>query len=336
MKNRVSPIPILIFCLAACLAATVFVLARWCRSRSLRPSANGPLPDTPPVESFTSAQPPSVDSVIEIWKRVASERDVPLKSIRQVSTLLLDVLNYAGVTPGEDELRRYRQSLQLFAEHYRFALNHPKSAPGMEYWLSFCIVEGFVREPIDKALLNEIRSQHLELVEEITGVIERRIRGNLPQQEYDSMRNLTEEGLEHFRKETSRRIAVYMEDFLCPAFKNALGARARAEVIAHYNESDSLPKLQEPEFMMVTKAGAFRTAYKNYIENEIGQFLFDMFIRTLDFKLNKNKYWGYMSYKAESMCDEILARPRFWPAFIRFVQDEIYNDAHNWNREDHP
>lgn len=70
---------------------------------------------------------------------------------------------------------------------------------------------------------------------------------------------------------------------------------------------------------------------KGHIENELGQLLFDLFIRSLETRLNRTDYWGYMDYRAKSV-DDMLASETNWPAVIGFVPNPEYNKLHRWQR----
>jgi hypothetical protein len=272
--------------------------------------------------------------VVETWEHIATDHNVPPESVSQVSSLLQDVFSYAEVVPAKSCLQRFEKSLKPFLENFGFAFEAEETASGTAYWLSFCTVQAFLRQPVSETKPDKILDQYEQFVEEIADLIDHRIQIELPAREYQKMRGVITEGLAKFRSETKRRIVIYRDDFLCPAFRKELDGRVQTYIRADYENPNDFPNFNDPLVsMMVTNSEAWGTAYRYYIENHIGMFLFEMFLHTTIFKLNKNRYWGYMNYTVEGMNDPILVRPACWPAFVRFVQDREYNEIYNWKRE---
>jgi hypothetical protein len=192
-------------------------------------------------------------SVVETWQRIAMDHNVAPESVSQVRSLLQDVLTYAEVVPTKSRLQRFEKSLRPFLENFGFAFQARETASGTAYWLSFCTVQAFLRQPVLKTKPDDILKQYEQLTEEIADLIRQRIQIELPAPEYQKMRGVITEGLAKFRNETIRRIVIYRDDFLCPAFRKELDGRAQTYIRADYENPNDFPNFNDPHVsMMVT------------------------------------------------------------------------------------
>jgi hypothetical protein len=271
---------------------------------------------------------PTRKAVIETWRRIASEHGVPDDTVNRVAILTADVLGYVGPSVTAGSMEALQASLQTYLPHQASAFEG--QAKGLEYWLAYCIGRAFERAPAprdDDCLVHHYQ----EIVADASRAVEEGVLASLPLEQRRAMTALVREGGAHLRRECGVRIQFYVGDFLCPGFKRELSATGREAALEKYHDRSKLPELEEPTRMMVSAEEEFRQKYKNFIENEIGLLLFDLFIRSLDTRLGMTDYWGYMKFSALSE-DNILTSPTIWPVAVRFVPDDVYNAKHQWKR----
>lgn len=273
----------------------------------------------------------AVSMIVELWRDRAVFSSVQPEAIDQVAFLIQDVMRDSHPSVTDATIDSYDLSLKEFLKHNAAYLNHPQSSSGTAHWLVYCTAKSFGRVPNQVSEGQEDQRHFERLIADVSHIIEQETLGNVPLEQRAAVRDVVHEGAEHFRRETVSRVSFYTNDLLCPAFKKEPSEDMIKRLVIHYREEANLPSFQEPRRMMLTQEEDFTLAYKNFIENEISLFLFELFVQTFDGSFKETEYWGHMDYKVSS-ADNLLSFDTMWPVQVLFAPDDNYNRDKGWKR----
>ena len=275
---------------------------------------------------------PDYNTVLDIWKEKAKEHNIKTDSINRVASLTQDTMIWQKSQINQTNLENYTKSLNRYLNQFAYIFNDTQRQKGLEYRTAYCITKGFNFD-LHKTEKQKILKYYQEILEKTASLITKNTLANLPKEKQILHQKLINKGGEVFKEYCLKRIERYINDFICPSFKQNLSKSNQAKIFEKYKVgSKYLPKYITPKEILITNDENFTKKFKNFIENEISLLLFDISVKSADNFLNITEYWGYMQF--EAMGDQrFMQGLAMWPNAVFFTPAPIYNKQKGWKRK---
>lgn len=266
------------------------------------------------------------DDIVAAWNQAAAHRKVPKANCDAVAKELSDVLGYIKVHPTPAQVALCKMSFENILLS-QTGLYDEKRTEGTAKWIAWCTAEALKQPQLSDEERLHVAADYHQFAQELIAHMRTSLVAKIPKERQAAYIPEIDRWFADWRSNMDKWTGTLQEDLLFPAFRAALPAKAKQELLTKYDNPNMYPDWDNsPGAAMMNPDDRYRSLLESWFKNSLHCAMFYMTIAEVKPRILVNRYWGHTLHSSTGTNE-------LWPLDVTLNVWQSKNIETKWKRE---